>query len=55
MADALSRLGTIECGTTSERHHGVKLSQGLEQAYKGDSETNELMKNIDVHLEFCTL
>ena len=55
VADALSRLGPMECGTTSERHHGVKLFQGLEQAYKRDSATNELLKNIDAHPEFCTL
>ena len=55
VADALSRLGTIESGTTSEGHHRVKLFQELEQAYKRDLETNDLMKNIDAHLEFCTL
>ena len=32
-----------------------KLFQRLEQAYKRDSETNELMKNIGAHPEFCTL
>ena len=55
VADALSQLGAIECGTTPERHHGVKLFQGLDQAYKRDSEKKKKKKNIDTHLEFCTL
>ena len=55
VADVLLRLGIIECGTKSERHHRVKPFQGLEQAYKRDSETKEIMENIDAHPEFCTL
>ena len=55
VADALSRLGTVECGTISAVHHGLKLFQGLEQKYKGDSKTKEILTNIDAHPEFCIL
>ena len=55
LADALPQLGTIECETTSVGHLGLKMFQGLEQNYKKDSKTNDILTKIDAHPEFCVL
>ena len=36
VVDALSKLGAVECGTTSVVHHGFKMFQGLEQECQRD-------------------
>ena len=43
VADALSRLTAIECGTASRGHHREDLFKGLEQAYENDKETKMIM------------
>ena len=53
VADALPRLNAVQCGAASRGHHWEGLFKGLEQAYKSDKETKMIMKNLDVHREFC--
>ena len=55
VADASSKLRLIECGTTSREHCKEDLFKELEQAYKKEKETNEILENLDAHKEFCVV
>ena len=55
VADALSRVDTIECCAISEVHHGLKLFQGLEQEYKQDEETQKILEESEAHPEYKIL
>ena len=52
VADALSRLNTVQCGTASGGYHREDLLKGIEQAYKKEKEIKEILENLDKHKEF---
>ena len=43
----MSRLNAVDCGTTSRVYHMEDLLKGLEQAYKKEKETKEILENLD--------
>ena len=55
VADALSRLSTVQVGTASRRHHREDLFRGLEQAYQKEEEIKEILDNLEAHKEFCVV
>ena len=55
VADALPRLQLVGCGKASKGHSGEDLFRRLEQAYKKEKETKEILGNLDTHKEFCVI
>ena len=55
VADALSRLNAVDYGTTSRGYHREDLLRGLEQAYKKEKETKEILENLDEQKDFCII
>ena len=53
--DALSRLNSVDCGTTSRGYHREDLLRGLEQAYKKEKERKEILQNLDEQKDFCVI
>ena len=52
VADALSRVHTVECGVTASVQQGEKLWKNLSKEYKKDEKTNEKFENIEAHPGF---
>ena len=46
VADTLSQLSVVNCGTTSGGKSGLEMFQGLEQQYQKDEKTKEILQNI---------
>ena len=42
--DALSRLNAVDCGTISRGYYREDLLRGLEQAYKQEKETKDILE-----------
>ena len=55
VADALTRLHAVECLAVSNGHHREDLLKGLEQAYKKEKETKEILESLDAHKKFCVV
>ena len=55
VADALSRLSIVDCEATSKGHVRKNLFKRLEQAYKKEKETKEILENLDAYNEFCVV
>ena len=55
MADALSRLDTVQVGAASRGHHREDLFRGLKQAYKKEKEIKEILQNLNAHKDFCVI
>ena len=55
VTDALSRMSTVQVGTSSRGHHRENLFKGLEQAYKKEKEIKEILENLDAHKDFCVV
>ena len=52
VADALSRLNVVDCGTSSRVYHREDLLKGLEQAYKKKKETKRILEGLDDQKDF---
>ena len=46
VADALSRLQVVDCGTTSKGFNREDLFKGIEQAYKEEKETKRILEGL---------
>ena len=44
VADAVSKLNSVQVGAASREHHMKDLFKGLEQAYKNEKETNTILQ-----------
>ena len=55
VADALSRLNTLECGLIASEQHWEKQWKNLIKDYKKDSKTNEMLENIEAYPGFTVL
>ena len=53
--DALSQLNAVDCGTTSKEYHRDDLLRGLEQEYKKEKKTKEILENLDEQKDFCVI
>ena len=55
VTDALSRMNAVDGGTTSRGYHREDLLRGLEQGYKREKETKEILENLDEQKDFCII
>ena len=55
VADALSRLNTLDCGVTTSVQHGDKSWKNLSKEYKNDKTTNEMFSKIEAYPGFTIL
>ena len=55
VADALSRLSTVNCRAASKGFRREDLFKRLEQAYQKDKKTKTIMANLDVHREYSVI
>ena len=55
VADALSRLGTMQVWAASRGHHREGLFRGLAQVHKKGKEIKEILENLDAHKDFCVI
>ena len=55
VADALSRLNTLECGVTASEQHGEKAWKNLSKDYKKDAKTNDMLEHIEAYPGFTVL
>ena len=55
VADALSQLNAVNCKTTSKGYLREDLLKGLEQAYKKEEATKEILEDLDKQKDFCII
>ena len=55
VADALSRLHVVDCGTTSKGFSREDLLKGIEQAYKKEKETKRILEGLGDQKDFIVI
>ena len=55
VADTLSRLQVVDCGTASKGFNWEDLFKGIEQAYKEEKETKRILERRDDQKDFLII